>query len=175
MMRFAVRRRTSPNVIKAFQEEVIAGLGEVYREDDLRVLLARGVGILKRHLAMLRHATAEDLAMTVRLQRVQYRVDCPQKAVAERLRASGKQVNVGESVRYVIEDHAEKRYVPLEHYRGGFDAARYALLMKEALVHVFLPFAIDTSDIDRLLARERQLTIGEALGTAQRIRVLVAA
>lgn len=162
-----VRQRTAPLVVKNLQQALIAELDGLVKERrhvdeaDVRDLFERCVGVLRNHISSLDHATVDDLSITIRVGREQYKVNCPQKIVKEKLEARGVEVQPGQRMTYVIVDHSRSDYVDASSFTGRFDRFRYVYLLKKAFVHLFLPFGLDLRKVDDLLLGERQESLLE--------------
>jgi len=129
-----LRQRGSPSLVKNLQKEVISCRGDA-------------VHILKNHISALDTASAEDLALTVRIGRQKYKVNCAQKVLQER---GG--LMPGQSVRYIIE--APKRYVEITSYRGRFYRSKYVEMLKKAFVRVT---DFNMEQLDMLLSGQKTL------------------
>ncbi|MBL0361087.1 MAG: hypothetical protein IPP70_08520 [Elusimicrobia bacterium] len=117
----ALRRRDTPAIFKAMQNEMLAALAEA---DDLAGCRARAGRLtaiaeaVRERLAAGR-ASADELAVTFSLSRdpADYRGAGPSAVAARRLAASGVRLRPGETVRYLIaaagDKIAEARATPL--------------------------------------------------------------
>jgi DNA polymerase elongation subunit (family B) len=109
----AVRRRDTPEIFKKMQTDMLAVLAEADDVAGCRARLARDLDEIAetvRERIARGHATPAELAVTFCLSRdpSDYVGRGPSAVAAQRLAASGVDLHVGESVKYVITSAGDK-------------------------------------------------------------------
>ena len=138
----AVRRRDTPELLKAMQRELLSRLARVAPGSDLRLEVPALLEIVAGYRLRLREGqvTAEDLAITFHLSKSpeEYVHDTVSSLAAKQLAATGVVLHPGETVRYVITNSADKvkewRSKPLALMENGleYDVGKYLQLLDRA-------------------------------------------
>jgi DNA polymerase-2 len=138
----ALRRRDTPELIKAMQRELLDTLAHVAPGGDLKALAPALLETVQCYRERLREGqvTAEELAITFHLSREpgDYVHDTVSSLAAKQLAAAGIALHVGETVRYVITNASdavkEWRSKPLSLMENGleYDAKKYLELLDRA-------------------------------------------
>jgi len=169
------RKRNSPAIVKNLQAELIESLGRLVSEKgrltakDMHELFYRSVTVLRNHIVALSHATVSDLSIRIRIGKEKYRVNCPQKSLKMQLLKNGIVIHPGQSVDYIIVDYDKRLYCVVDEckneFNGKFDTSRYIELLKNAFLHLFLPFELTLAKLNEVLAPERQQQLVEYFGS----------
>jgi DNA polymerase elongation subunit (family B) len=141
-----IRQRNSPNIVKNMQKEIIKNFNHAKK-------------ILRNYVKYLEFATIEDIAMKARIGQEEYKVNCPQKILADRLKKRGFEVMPGQTVCFFIKDFEHKLYYFLDEFDGNFDKRKYVELLKKAYKRLVLPFDVSYDEIDLISKGEIQMKL----------------
>jgi DNA polymerase-2 len=114
----------------------------------------------------------EDMVFTTRISREieDYRQSNNSTAAIKQFRAEGVTLQPGQSVRYIITDHASKSYMKrvkiaeLADENTQYDRVKYYEHLLRAAESILLPFGYTTSVLDGLMHRNMQADLGRWSG-----------
>lgn len=117
-----VMRSDGVKFARKVQHRVIHGILDGWGPDDARAFL---IGIRDQVFSM--KLTADELRTTAGLSRSieSYKVAAPQVVVAKQMLAAGREVFVGQKIAWVVVDERTKTRVPVEDFKGEYDAFHY--------------------------------------------------
>ena len=153
-----VRRRGSPALVKAFQQNVL----EQMKACDTKEEILDKIPVLFQYLRLvveeLPNMKPSLLIVLLRVTKTEYKANLPQKRVVERLKEKGVRVVPGQFIELV---HQDGGAVPADEYNGRPDKPRYQKLLVRALFVLLQPFGYTKARIEREVKKERQMELEE--------------
>jgi len=153
-----VRQKSSPILIKNFQEECLHILESCSTKKEIKQKVPELCKLLRQTIKNLNKVPAEELACTVRISKTDYKHNIPQKRVVQQLKKKGCRVYPGQTIHYLYQDN--KVILP-EQYRNRPNKKQYRKLLIKALYNLLQQFNYTQQQLDDLTSFERQTKIKE--------------
>lgn len=143
------RRHDTPQIMRELQLRIIDELAGAGTHAEFRSAMINSIvhvrDTINRILAC--SVSEDEMAISRRISKVQYRAWNPQAIIVSRLKQQGFDVQPGQLIKYVITNRRSS--IKAARYGfGGFDRHEYARLAKNAVNNLFLPF-VEASIMDR--------------------------
>ena len=142
-----LRQRGVPPIARRMQEDIIEAIADELDSDSLSQALSSAGRVLRRYADAIGHATPEELTISKRLGREEYRVKPAHARVG-----TGR---VGEDVSYIVSD---KGCVAAERFVGRPAVEYYRTMLERAAARLFLPFGITADRMHEILQGQTQLS-----------------
>jgi len=132
-----IRRHDTPPFIKKMQEECIAVLAEATTEQEFMKQKQKSERILQSTIndVVTGFMTPEELCITIRLTKNEYKANIAQKQIIKELRQKGFTPEQGQYIKYIIQDRRKYSTATQTYCKK-----RYVALAKKAWRNLFLPF-----------------------------------
>ncbi|MGM5488831.1 MAG: DNA polymerase domain-containing protein [Nanobdellota archaeon] len=166
-----VRKRNTPLIVKHFQQHALRLMSACSTKKEIQSLAPALCQHLRRIVADLPQLKKEFLTTKVRIAKITYKHNIPQKIILEKLKKQGITVEPGQFVRFIY-GH-DSVCLPEEYKRP--DTGHYKRLLIRALFTILQPFGFSRKKLVQLSAFERQTSLGEyGQSTAKRVPALKA-
>jgi len=147
-----VRQRSVPEFVKQFQRKIIKMMAECSTKQEIIARVGMMAEVLRETAKCIPGLKAEVLKASIRISRLDYAKDIPQKRIIAQLKRKGIMPMPGQTVSFVF---SRRGPVLPEDYKSNPDITHYRKLLGRALYVVLQPFGLKRSQIDEL-AEERQ-------------------
>lgn len=158
----SLRQRSSPFLIRRFQEETIRYLGQFDTEDEIRKSFPVICKALKDIIRDIDSVDKECLVIPLRVSKTDYKYLIPQKIVLDKLRSRGISIMPGQFIRFI---HSDKGIILPEDYVKDSgsrpDISVYKKLLVKSIFMIMQPFGFTKKDVYDGVSDERQTKIYE--------------
>jgi DNA polymerase elongation subunit (family B) len=165
-----MRRTDTLVLISRLQEDMLAHLARAGNADGFYRAIPDALDVLREYSkeVFAGGCRLEDMVFTTRISREigDYRQSNNSTAAIKQFQAEGVNLQPGQTVRYIITDHASKSYMKrvkiaeLADENTQYDRVKYYEHLLRAAESILLPFGYTTSVLDGLIHRNMQADLG---------------
>lgn len=148
-----VRKRSSPVLVKQFQQQVLEILSEFESKEEIVKQVPKLRGLYYKTVDMIKDMDTSLLKCSVCVSKTSYKNNIPQKKIVEELEQRGVKVMPGQTIKFVYQQNG---VVLPEDYNGKPDVKHYKELLLKSLYIVLQQFGFSKESI---LSTERQTKI----------------
>ena len=153
-----LRMRSSPPIVKLFQENVINMMAELSSYEDIRNSFALSCRMLRGILKKMHMFDKRFFIISLRISKTDYKVNVAQKIILEKLKRNGISLEPGQFIRFI--HSADGPCLP-EEFQGNTCIEEYKKLLVRSLFVIIQPFGFSREDILERLKEERQAGLDE--------------
>lgn len=165
-----MRRSDTPELIIRMQEEMLACLSRADDAAGFYRMIPDVLTILREYSrqVLAGECRIEDMILTARISRSiqDYRQSNSNTAAIRQFQKEGITIQPGQSIRYVLTDHASKSYMKrvkiaeLADESTQYDRGKYYEFLLRAAESILLPFGYTKNVLDGVMRRNMQAELG---------------
>jgi DNA polymerase II len=151
-----LRQRGTPFLIKKFQQKILESMAECNTQKEIVQRVPSFCKLLRQTIQELPFVRPDTLGCTVRVSKIDYKHNIPQKKAVEQLFRKGVPIAPGQSIQYV---YSAKGIVLPEDYNGKPDIKEYSKRLVRSLFVILQPFGITLENIEARIQNDYQSTL----------------
>jgi len=152
-----VRRRNTPFIVKYFQQSCLELMAQSETKEEIQNQIPIMCNLFHKVMKQLPEVKADMLASSIRISKIDYKHNVPQRLAVNHLKKKGIDVKPGQSIRYVFQSDGVQL---AEDYNGKPDIFQYRKFLTRSLFVLLQPF-ITYNELLEYLGKERQTKIHE--------------
>lgn len=156
-----VRQQGSPKVVKDFQARVLSMMSKCNDVNEIVAIFPEICKLLRYTINTISDLPSEELSLMVRVSKVEYEKNIPQKAAVNLIKDKGINVVAGQKINYIFSANCKNGVVLPEDYESRPDIERYKRLLVRSLFVLLQPFGFTKYDISEFTEKTRQSKIIE--------------
>jgi len=148
-----VRQRSSPTLVKIFQEHVLKRLSKCDTENEVRQMLPELCRDLREFIKRIDKFDKKYFVVPIRVSKTHYVNNIPQKIILQKLKKKGMDIRPGQFINFVYSNNGV--CLP-EEFENNPDVEQYKKLLVRSLFIVMQPFGAKKEYIYNLVGTDRQ-------------------
>jgi hypothetical protein len=153
-----LRQRNTSLLVKLFQQRIIDYMKACDTKQAIQQQIPALGKVLRDVLSNMNNMDPANMHIKIRISKLEYTHNVPQKAIVKQLQQSGRSILPGQYVSYIMSDQGP---VLPQQYRGTYNYEYYRKLLVRSLFILLQPFGVSKQDINAYSLPDRQTVLAD--------------